>query len=121
MLYADFNFLENNNIIYTVDMIRLKTEITFERFSYIEYILKTCYNENIKNFYNSFIIGDFKYNYNIEENGGSYWFGFMHNAQTCKKGSVCNSNTTHNFTIEFNPNKVKIDGFLKFLLNFIPY
>ena len=27
MLYADFNFLEDNNIIYSVDMLRLKTEL----------------------------------------------------------------------------------------------
>lgn len=121
MLYADFNFLEDKNIIYTVDMLRLKTEITAEKFSYIEYMLKSCYNDIIKKFYNSFNIGDFKYNYVLEvDEGSSFWIGFMHNAQSCKKGAISNHNTTHNLTLEFNPNKVKIDGFLKFLLNFIP-
>ena len=121
MLYADFNFLEENNIIYTIDMLRLKTDLTAEKFYYIEYMLKTCYGDTIKKFYNSFNIGDFKYNYVIEVGeDSSYWFGFMHNAQNCKKGALSNSNTTHNFTIEFNPNKVKKEGFLKFLLDFIP-
>ncbi len=121
MLYADFNFLEDNNIIYSVDMLRLKTDITYEKFSYIIYMLKSCYNDSIKKYYNSFNIGDFKENYVFEVGEGStYWLGYMHNAQSCKNGAVSNSNTKHNLTIEFNPNKVKINGFLKFLLSFIP-
>ena len=121
MLYADFNFLEDNNIIYSIDMLRLKTDITSEKFSYIIYMLKTCYNDIIKKYYNSFNIGDFKENYVLEVGEGqSFWLGYMHNAQDCKNGAVYNPNTKHNLTIEFNPNKIKIDGFLKFLLNFIP-
>ena len=31
-MYADFNYLVKDNITYTVDMLRLKTSITYEQF-----------------------------------------------------------------------------------------
>lgn len=120
MIYSDFNVVTKDNINYTVDMIRIKTEIEYSKFSYIEFVLKSCYSSIIKKYYNSFSITDFKYNYNLEVcEGSSYWFGYMHNSQQAKMGSVSNPNTKFNLTVEFNPNKVKIDGFLKFLISFV--
>lgn len=118
MLYADFNFLISDNITYTVDMIRLRCDITYETFSKLETRLKVVYPDLIKNFYISTCISDFKYNYNIEINeSSSFWFGFMHNSELINKsGSLQNENTKFNFTVEFNPNKVKISGILAYII-----
>ena len=66
MLYGDNNFIENDNIIYTIDMLRLRCDITFSQFTKLEFKLKLIYSDMIKNVYQSFGISDFKYNYNIE-------------------------------------------------------
>ncbi len=118
-MYADFNFLEKDNIIYSVDMLRLKTKITYSDFSKIEFKLKSIYSKFIKDFYISNSISSFKYNYNIElKEGCSYWFGFLHNSETINnKNSLQNDNTKYNFTIEFNPNKVPINSFLLYILS----
>lgn len=122
MLYSDYNLLTNDNINYTIDMLRLRANITNEKYSYIQYMLKTCYYDNIKNFYESFSISDFKYNYSIElKEGSSYWFGFIHNSEYIQKGALSNPKTEFNFTIEFNPNKVPINGFLNFVLKTIGF
>ena len=72
----------------------------------------------IKNVYQSFGISDFKYNYNIEiGEGKSFWFGFIHNSELLKDKSISNDNTTYNFTIEFNPNKIENRGILKCILS----
>ncbi|MBP3255541.1 MAG: hypothetical protein J6M60_03530 [Clostridia bacterium] len=118
MLYGENNFIENDNIIYTIDMLRLRTDITFSEFSKLEFKLKLIFPDLIKNTYQSFGISDFKYNYNIEiGEGQSFWFGFVHNAELLKDKSVSNDNTTYNFTIEFNPNKIENKGILKTILN----
>ena len=36
-MYADFNLVSQDNINYTVDMVRLKTMITYEEFSKIDF------------------------------------------------------------------------------------
>ena len=41
MIYSDFNVVTKDNINYTVDMIRIKTEIEYSKFSYIEFVLKS--------------------------------------------------------------------------------
>lgn len=117
-MYADFNYLVKDNITYTIDMLRLKTELTYEQFDLIQYRVKTIYSKYLKNEYYSNAIADFKYNYNIEiREGESYWFGFMHNAELINKSSsLQNVNTKYNFTIEFNPNKVEIRGLLEYIL-----
>ena len=119
MLYAEKNFIEHDNITYTVDMLRLRTDITFAEFSKLEFNLKLIYPDMIKNVYQSFGISDFKYNYNIEvKEGCSFWFGFIHNSEILNKNkSLTNDNTKYNFTIEFNPNKLEIRGILKKILN----
>lgn len=118
-MYADFNFVENSDIVYTVDMLRLKTKITYSDFSKIEFKLKTVYSKYIKDFYISSSVSSFKYNYVIElEEGVSYWFGFLHNSETINnKNSLQNEKTKYNFTIEFNPNKVSINSFILYILS----
>lgn len=51
MLYALYNFCKLDNIIYTVDMIRLHCDITYEKFNLLETRLRTIYNDQIENFY----------------------------------------------------------------------
>ena len=48
-MYADFNLVSQDNINYTVDMVRLKTMITYEEFSKIDFRLKTVYNDILAN------------------------------------------------------------------------
>ena len=117
-MYADFNYIVSDNIIYTVDMIRIRCDITSLTFSKLETRLKTIYPDFIKNFYTSFGISDFKYNYNIEiKEGVSFWFGFIHNSELINKtGSLQNENTKFNFTVEFNPNKVPVKGILAYII-----
>lgn len=117
-MYSDFNCLVKDNITYTVDMLRLKTQFTYEQFEKIRFHMYTAYNKFIDREYQSGAISDFKYNVNIKlKEGESYWFGFMHNSELINKtSSLQNPNTTYNFTIEFNPNKVQIKGLLKYIL-----
>lgn len=114
MLYAAYNFVTNKDITYTIDMIRIRTDITFLDYSKLESRLRTIYPDMVKNHYVSTGISDFKYNYNVEiEEGKSFWFGFMHNSELINKtGSLQNDNTKFNFTVEFNPNKLEIKGIL---------
>lgn len=123
MLYADFNYLTKDDITYTIDMLRIRANITRDKYSYIDFMLKTCYHDIIKNYYESNSIADFRYNFNVEiKEGSSYWFGYFHNSELYNhKGAYNNEKTEYNFTLEFNPNKVKVDGFLAFLLQFIGF
>lgn len=118
-MYADFNQLMSNNIGYTVDMLRLKTTLTYEQFSIIEFKLNTIYKDLIKENYQSNGISSFKYNYVIQlKENSSYWFGFIHNSElTNANSSMQNENRRYNFTVEFNPNKVEIKGLLKYILH----
>lgn len=118
-MYADFNIVENSNIIYTVDMLRLKCRITYSDFTKIEFKLKSIYNKFIKDFYVSSSVSSFKYNYVIElKEGCSYWFGFLHNSESINNNnSLQNDSTKYNFTIEFNPNKVPINSFILYILS----
>lgn len=101
--------VENNNMIYSVDKIRLKTYINYQQFKNLEKYIKTYFNNNIKKFWLSDKKNSFHYNYNIEvgENK-SFIFQFMHNMETINYDNI---KKQYNFTIEFNPNKLK-DNFL---------
>lgn len=118
MLYADFNFVELENIVYTIDMIRIRCDIDFLTFDKLQSRLKTLYPDMIKNFYTSTGISDFKYNYNVEiSESSSFWFGYIHNSELINKtGSLQNENTKYNFTVEFNPNKCRISGILGYIV-----
>lgn len=104
--------IEFNNIIYSVDMLRLKTCLSFTTFSELEFRLKTVWKEYVKKFYTSPKITNFFYNYSIEvEEGVSFWFGFLHNNE--KRDD---RNEFYNFTVEFNPNKLKDNKILMYIL-----
>lgn len=96
--------LEDNNMIYSVDKIRLKTYITHSQFTEIEFLINSVYKKNVKKFWISDRIMQFHYNYVIEFEKFSFWFGFMHNNEGVNYNK---ENLEYNFTIEFNPNKVR--------------
>jgi hypothetical protein len=88
--------------------------MTFSQFSEIEFRFDTAYRDYVKKKYNSFAITDFKENYNIEiEEGVSFWFGFFHNSEKNNLSEFA----TYNFTIEFNPNKLKDNKIVKYILS----
>ena len=108
------NFVDNN-IIYSIDKIRLKTYITYSKFSDIQFLIETAYKQKVKLFWISDRIMNFKYNYDIEiEEGKRFYFGFMHNTE---KPRFNKEDEVYNFTIEFNPNKLKDNSLLMHLLN----
>lgn len=104
--------IEHNNIFYSVDMLRLKTYMSFSTFSELEFRLKLVWKNYIKQEYTSPKINNFFYNYVIEiEKGQSFWFGFLHNTEKRDE-----KNEFYNFTIEFNPNKLKDNNILLYIL-----
>lgn len=111
-----FESITKNNIIYSIDMLRLTTNITFFQFSELEFCLKTVYSDYIKKFYQSSRFIDYQYNFVIEiEEGMSFWIGFLHNSEKRTSSDLVN----YSFTIEFNPNKLKMDKLLcKILYSF---
>lgn len=118
-MYAKYNIVYKDFNTYTIDMLRLRADLTYEEFSKIEFRINSIFKEQVKNEYTSFGISEFKHNYNIEvKEGSSYWFGFIHNSEIINKTKgMQNPNTRYNFTIEFNPNKVEINGLLKYILS----
>lgn len=107
-------YLKDNNLTYSVDMLRLKTYITYSEFSNIEFFVNSSLKENIKRFWVSDKIMQFHYNYVIEFDTFSFWFGFMHNNESINYNR---EDVAYNFTIEFNPNKLKDNNFIIFILN----
>lgn len=83
-------------------------------FSELEFRLKTVWQDRVSQFYSSPAQYSFHYNYVIEvgENN-SFWFGFFHNNEMKSQ----NENIKYNLTVEFNPNKVKDDNILLYILN----
>jgi len=113
LYYNDEIAYEQNNMMYSIDMMRLKTYITFEKWTEIEFVIKTFYGDKHK-FYTTAKSRDFFYNYVIEiEEGISFWIGFLHNAEKRSQSDF----KKYNMTIEFNPNKVKKNGLLMRILN----
>ena len=104
----------NNNITYTVDMLRLKTYISYSTFTEIEFRFNTCWSKYIDKKYTSARAFNFFYNYVIEiEEGKSFWFGFLHNTEKRSE----EERSTYNFTVEFNPNKIRENPILLYLLD----
>lgn len=105
----------DNNIIYSVDMLRLKTYITYAEFSNIEFMLKGAYKDAIDKFWMSDRVMCFKYNYTIEVGEGkSIYIAFHHNQEKIRFDKPMDK---FNFTIEFNPNKLKNNSLLMYLLS----
>lgn len=107
--------IEDNNMIYSIDNIRLKTYITYQDFKDLESFFRFFYNDNIKKFWLSDKKSSFHYNYNIEiEKGKSFIFQFMHNTESIDYNKI---EKKYNFTIEFNPNKLKNNFLIMHILN----
>lgn len=104
-----------NNLTYSIDMLRLKTYISFDVFSNLEFYLKTYFNDKIEKFWLSDRIMQFKYNYKIEvEEGRGFYLAFHHNNE---KENKFVEEGLHNLTVEFNPNKIKDNKILQHILN----
>lgn len=111
--------LTKDNITYSIDMLRLKTYISFSDYSKIEFFIQMYFKDKVKKFWISDRPMCFHYNYNIElEEGRSFYFGFHHNSEKLKNSDHKGENLDdlYNFTIEFNPNKLKKDKLLMYLL-----
>ena len=107
--------IEDNNMIYSVDMIRLKTYITYSEFSNLEFLINTDYKSKVKKLWLSDRVMCFKYNYVIElEEGKSFYFGFHCNNE---KLQFFKSDVKYNLTVEFNPNKIKDTPLLLHILH----
>lgn len=110
-----FNVVEENNIRYTCDMLRIKTFLTYNQFSEIEFRFKTCYEKYVDNFFTTGKASQFFYNYVIDVGDShTFWFGFLHNSEKRSQSDKAE----YNFTIEFNPNKIKDNKILLWLLSF---
>lgn len=104
----------NGNMTYSIDMIRLKTYITYSTFTEIEFRFNTVWKEYVKKYYTTGRMKEFFYNYNIEVGEGlSFWFGFLHNTEKREP----NEYNKYNLTIEFNPNKLKDNKIIFYLLS----
>lgn len=107
------NEFEHNNMTYSVDMIRLKTYLTYSVFSEIEFRFETVWKKYIKKKYSSARMKEFFYNYVVEiDEDKIFWFGFLHNTE--KRSD--SDRSEYNFTIEFNPNKLRDSKIILYLL-----
>ena len=76
------NELVQNNIVYSVDKIRLKTFLTYYLFTEVEFRFKSVWSKYVKKYWTTPQTKQFFYNYDIEiEEGKSFWFGFCHNTE----------------------------------------
>lgn len=106
--------IEDNNMVYSVDMIRLKTYITYGEFSNLEFLINSVYKDKVKKMWLSDRVMCFKYNYTIElEEGRSFYFGFHCNNE---KLQFFKNDVKYNLTLEFNPNKIKDSPLLLHIL-----
>lgn len=106
-LYCKNNLISAENVSYTVDMLRLRTNLTYSEFSKIEFYIQTVIIEKYSVLsYHSTDISSFKNNYVIKfSETSSFWLGFIHNSEILNK-NISSDKVDYNFTIEFNPNKV---------------
>lgn len=108
------NEITHNNMTYSVDMIRLKTFLTYSVFTEIEFRFKTVWKDYIKKQYTTPQLKQFFYNYVIKiGEGQTFWFGFCHNTER----RSFYENAEYNFTIQFNPNKIKDNKIIQYLLS----
>lgn len=105
---------ENGNMTYSIDMLRLKTYITYSTFTELEFRLKTIWQENLVLNYTTGKMSEFHYNYRIVNNeGNGFWLGFLHNTEKRTQNEL----NRYNLTIDFNPNKLKDDEIVRYILN----
>ena len=73
---------ENGNMTYSIDMLRLKTYITYSTFTELEFRLKTIWQENLVLNYTTGKMSEFHYNYRIvNDEGNGFWLGFLHTTE----------------------------------------
>lgn len=101
-------------MFYSIDMLRLKTGMKYSAFNEIDFFLRGVLKENIKKFWVSDRKMCFHYNYVLEFDSHTFWFGFMHNNEQIDYNR---EDVLYNFTIEFNPNKLRDNFFIVHLLN----
>lgn len=105
-----------NDFNYCVDMLRLSCQITADLFELKIGSRVLIYKDNLTH-WTTGRIAEFYHNYTYTDDKCSFWFGFISNKEKSGKGkSLSNPNTTFNFTVEFNPNKVKDNSFLLHIL-----
>ena len=117
LYYINFT---KDNITYSLDMLRLKTYISFETYSKIEFFIEAYFKDKVKKFWVSDRPMCFHYNYNVEvEQGKAFYFGFHHNSEKLNFSEHKDYKNVdlYNFTIEFNPNKLKDDKLIMYLLS----
>lgn len=101
-----------NNLVYSIDMLRLKTLIDYNIWSNLDFYIRTYYSDKIDKYWISDRIMQFKYNYKINiAEGISFYLGFHHNNEKDLHTGL------HNLTIEFNPNKLKDNNIIQYILN----
>lgn len=101
------------NVVYSVDMLRFKTHISVWEFSQIEFRFDTVWKEYVDMKYTSYDLTQFRHNYKIKIGEGiSFWFGFLHNSEKLDQ-----ARDVYNFTIEFNPNKLKDNEVLIYIIH----
>lgn len=105
---------EHNNMNYSIDMLRLKTYITFSEYSEIEFLINSAYKEHIKRFWVSDRIMCFHYNFLLKFDNHTFWFGFQHNNE---KIIFDKHDSKFNLTIEFNPNKLRDNSLISHILD----
>ena len=108
LYFNNLNVIDKNNYSYCVDMLRLKCNITVEKFERNIASRLFIYKDKIES-WDSTRICDFCHNYNYSDEDCSFWFGFISNKEKCLSSgaSLQNENKEYNLTVEFNPNKVK--------------
>lgn len=104
---------KNLNVTYSIDMLRVKCYISYFYFSELEFRFMSCWKSLVLKKWESTRATDFQYNYVVDcGNNNSFWFGFLHNTEK----RVDNEYVGYNFTVEFNPNKVKDNKVLFYIL-----
>lgn len=110
-----YNALEHNNMIYSIDMIRLKTYIAYDKYNSLDFYIRNYYKDNIKRFWISDKKQCFRYNWNIEiGDNQSFYFGFCHNSEEKMPERL---EPQYNLTIQFNPNKLRDNYLVMYILN----
>ena len=108
-----FKKVQENNLTYSIDMLRLKCEISENDFKKLEPIIQS--QKILEKRWEAFSITDFRYNYNLkDESGFTFWVGYIHNSEKVDD----DDRKKHNFTIEFNPNKLKDAHIIKYILSY---
>lgn len=106
--------LKFNNMNYSIDMLRLKTYITYSQYCDLEFLINSAYKNNIKRFWISDKIMNFHYQYQMEFGDYRFWFGFLHNNESVNYNR---EDLSYNFTIEFNPNKLRENVLIMHILS----